>query len=289
MEILVTTAIISYIIYLRYYADLRKNADKELAQLQIGVKLYDANQFESACAFFDQAIRDHPQWSVAYLYRARCHLKLGDTEAALADLKTGESYDNSVADIHTETGRILYDRNEFDHAFAEFDKAVFHSQGRDAMAYYWRGLTRRKLQQPQEAQHDLDQAIALEQHNSTGQGAPITASTAFFDQRLLINAAFVLLNSSVLLTVIKWTPVVHGPYLMVASSAAAIGFTEPRKGWSLAILQAAALWLGYHFFTELPTKGGKRELEAFCLYGSIGLTFVGSFIGSIVKRSMATG
>ena len=288
MEILITTAIISYIVYLRYYADLRTNADKELAQLQIGVKLYDAGQFESAYAYFDQTLRDHPQWSVAYLYRARCQLKLGDAEAALADLRTGESYDDTVVDIHVEIGRILFDHHAYEAAFAEFDKAVFHSQGREAMPYYWRGLTRQKLHQPQEAQHDLDRAIALES-NSNGPNAQTAASTAFFDKRLLINAAFVLLNSAVLLVVIKQTPVVHWPYLLAAASAAAIGFTESRKGWLLAILQAATLWLGYTFFTDAPLKGGKRELEAFCLYGAIGLTFVGSFIGSIVKRAMATG
>lgn len=286
MEILVTVAVISYIIYLRYYADLRTEADKELAQLQVGVKLYNANQFDVAFQYFEQAIRDHPQWSVAYLYRARCYLKSGDADAALADLRTGESYDDTVSDIYLEIGQILYNRHSYEAAFTEFDKAVFHSQGSDAMPYYWRGLTRQKLQQPQEARHDLDQAIALEQKNSQARPATTPVSTAFFDKRLLTNAAFVLLHSVVLLTVVKWSPVIHWPYLMAAVSAALIGFAEPRKGWLLAIFQALALWIGYTFFTEAPIKGGQRELEAFNLYGSIGLTFVGSFIGSILKRAM---
>lgn len=285
MEILITVAVISYIIYLRYYADLRTEADKELAQLQVGIKLYNTNQVEAAYQYFDQALHDHPQWSVAYLYRARCHLKLGRIDAALADLRTGESYDDTVSDIHVEIGRILYDRHDYDAAFTEFDKAVFHSQGRDPMPYYWRGLTRQKLHQAEEAQHDLDQAIALEEKNKDR--PPTTpAPTTFFDKRLLTNAAFVLLHSVVLLAVIKQSPVIHWPYLMAAVSAAAIGFAEPRKGWSLAILQAVALWIGYTFFTNTPTKGGQRELEAFSLYGSIGLTFVGSFIGSVLKRAM---
>ena len=287
MELLIAISIFSYIIYLRYYADLRTPADKELAQLQVGIKLYNASQFESAYHYFDQAIQEHPQWSVAYLYRARCQLKLGDTEAALADLRTGESYDNTVADIHTELGQIGYNQQDYDMAFTEFDKAVFHSQGRNAMAYYWRGLTRQKLQQPQEARHDLDQAIALDEQSKNGQGAETPGSTSFFDKRLLTNIAFVLVNSIVLLIVIKKSPVIHWPYLLAASSAAAIGFAEPRKGWVLAITQSAALWLGYTLFTEIPTNNEVRGLEAFNLYGSIGLTFVGSFIGGILKRAMA--
>lgn len=280
-----TVAIISYIIYLRYYADLRTESDKELAQLQVGVKLYNNGQIGSAFQYFDQQIQQHPQWSVAYLYRARCHLKLGDTEAALADLETGESYDNTVADIHTETGQILYNQNEFYKAFSEFDKAVFHAQGRDAMAYYWRGRTRQKLNQPQEARHDLDRAIELEEQVQNG-SAPANTSTAFFDRRLLTNIAFVLINSVVLLVVIKKSPVIHWPYIMAAISAAAIGFVEPRKGWVLAITQSVPLWVMFTFFTDHPTNNELRGLEAFNLYGSIGLTFVGSFIGGILKRAM---
>lgn len=287
MELLITIAIFSYIIYLRYYADLRTKADKELDQLQIGIKLFESGQIDSAFQYFDQQIQQHPQWSIAYLYRARCHLKLGDREAAFADLITGDTYDNTVPDIHVEIGRILYDQADYPAAFTEFDKAVFHSQGHDAMPYYWRGLTRQKLNQPQEAQQDLDQAIALEEQAKNRPTNQIAAPTAFFDRRLLTNAAFVLLNSVLLLFVVKQSVVIHWPYLMATSSAAAIGFAEPRKGWSLAILQAATLYLGYTLFTDKPTNSGQIDLENFNLYGSMILTFLGSFIGGILKRAMA--
>ncbi|WP_229310811.1 hypothetical protein [Larkinella arboricola] len=85
---------------------------------------------------------------------------------------------------------------------------------------------------------------------------------------------------------IKETDVVHWPYLLAAISAAAIGFAQPRKGWLLAILQAAILLIGYFFFASAPRNGGDRELELFSLYGSIGLTFVGSFVGGILKRAL---
>ncbi len=287
MELLITIAIFSYIIYLRYYADLRTKADKELDQLQIGIRLFESGQIESALQYFDQQIQQHPRWSVAYLYRAKCELVLGDTEAALADLITGDTYDNTIPDIHVEMGRILYDQADYPAAFAEFDKAVFHSQGRDAMPYYWRGLTRQKLNQPADAQHDLDQAIVLEeQAKKHPDGLPVAPDT-FFNRRLLTNAAFVVLNSLLLLFVVKQSPVIHWPYLMATSSAAAIGFAEPRKGWSLAILQAVILWLGYTLFTDKPTSSGQRDLENFNLYGSMILTFLGSFIGGILKRAMA--
>jgi len=285
MEILLTAAIISYIVYLRYYADFSTKADRERTQLQRGIDLYNTNQLDAAQHYFSQQIQEHPKQSIAYLYRARCRRELGDTSAALADLRMGESYDDTVADIHVEIGRILYDQRDYPAAFIAFDKAVFHSQGQEAMPYYWRGLTRQKLDQPTEAQTDLDQATTLEYTpHETLLGSP--APTPFFDRRLLINSAFVLVHSLMLLYAIKLSPVIHGPYLMAAVSAAAIGFAEPRKGWFLAILQVVSILVGYYVFTETPTNGGKRELEAFNLYGSVGLTFVGSFIGSILKRGM---
>jgi tetratricopeptide (TPR) repeat protein len=287
MELLLTAAIISYIVYLRYYADFSTKAEKERVQLQAGIDLYNTNQLGAARHYFSQKIEENPAWSIAYLYRARCLRELGDTDAALSDLRTGESYDDTVTDIHVEIGRILYEKREFEAAFAEFDKAVFHSQGQASMPYYWRGLSRQQLGQSTDSQDDLERATTLEQaSHATPDGIGTPERTSFFDRRLLTNAAFVLIHSAMLLVAIKLSPVIHWPYLMAAVSAAAIGFAEPRKGWFLAFLQAIAILLGYYLFTQTPTRSGERELEAFCLYGSIGLTFVGSFVGSILKRAM---
>ncbi|GAB3330950.1 hypothetical protein GCM10027299_36340 [Larkinella ripae] len=107
----------------------------------------------------------------------------------------------------------------------------------------------------------------------------------FFNRRLLLNILLILANSALLLLVIKWADVVHWPYFLAAASAAVIGFLEPRKGWLLAVIQAVFLWIGYTFFTSAPNNGGDKELELFCLYGSIFLTFLGSFVGGILKRA----
>ncbi len=288
MELLLTAAIISYVVYLRYYADFSTKAEKERTQLQAGIDLYNTNQLDKARQYFTQKIEEHPQWSIAYLFRARCLRDMGDADAALDDLRTGESYDDTVTDIHVEIGRILYDKRDYETAFAEFDKAVFYSQGRESMPYYWRGLSRQHLGQSVDYQHDLDQATKIEEAaNLHSVSVSPPESTPFFDRRLLTNAAFVLVHSAMLLVAVKLSSVIHWPYLMASVSAAAIGFAEPRKGWFLAFLQAIAILVGYYLFTQTPTRSGERELEAFCLYGSIGLTFVGSFVGSILKRAMS--
>ncbi|GAB3935380.1 tetratricopeptide repeat protein [Larkinella terrae] len=287
MEILVTGAIIGYIIYLRYYADLRTPSEKERDQLQTGIKLYASCQFEEAFAYFNEKIRAKPQSSIAYLYRARYQRMRGNLPAALDDLQTAIGYDDTVVDLHLERGQILFEQHDYEAAFLEFDKAVFHAHGNLADPFQWRGLALQQLNQLQQARNDLEraQAIVQEQKDGTGTSA---GKEPFFDRRFLFNALLVLINSCVLLFVIKETAVVHWPYLLAAVSAAAIGFAQPRKGWLLALLQAAILWIGYTFFTSPPQGGGDRELELFCLYGSIGLTFVGSFVGGVLKRAMGT-
>lgn len=284
MEILVTAAIISYIIYLRYYADLRVPSEKERDQLQEGIRLFNTHQIEEAFTYFDQRIRTKPQSSIAYLYRAQCQRSQGKVAEAVTDLKTGLGYDDTVVDLHLELGQILFEQQAYEAAFSEFDKAVFHSQGTQPEPFRWRGLTRQQLNQPENAQEDLERAQTIIQQQATAGRSPETGP--FFDRRLLINAFFILVNSAVLVFVIKATTAIHWPYLLAAISAAAIGFAQPRKGWLLALLQTFTLLIGYYVFTSQPETGGDRELELFCLYGSIGLTFLGSFVGGILKRTL---
>jgi Tfp pilus assembly protein PilF len=287
MELLVAASIFGYIFYLRYYADLRSKSEKDIDKLQVGIKLYTSGQFNDALVFFEQYIQKDPKSSVAYLYLARCYRALGDVASATTAIKTGESYDDTVADLHLEMGQVLLDQQDYNGAFLEFDKAVFHSKGAQADAYQWRGIARQELQQPTEAQQDLARANTLRQiQEATGSITSTTQST-FFDRKFISHAMLILVNSVILLVVIKNATVIHLPYLLAAVAATVIGFLEPKKGWALAILQASILWLGYTFFTTTPQASGARDLEHFGLYGSMILTFIGSFIGGKLKRQLA--
>ena len=287
MELLVAAAIFGYIFYLRYYADLRSKSEQDFEKLQVGIQLYATGQFGDALAFFEQYLQKEPKSSVAYLYLARCYRALGDVSSAATALKTGESYDDTVADLHLEMGQVLLDQQDYKGAFLEFDKAVFHSKGAQADAYQWRGMARQELQQPTEAQQDLERATTLRQTQAATDTITGIDQRAFFDRKFISHAILILVNSAILLVVIKNATVIHLPYLLAAVAATVIGFLEPKKGWALAILQASILWLGYTFFTTAPQASGARDLENFGLYGSMILTFVGSFIGGILKRQLA--
>ena len=285
IELLTVASFVGYIIYLRYYADQRSTAEKQAEQLREGITLYENDQFAAALAYFNQAIVSQPKVGLAYLYRARIYRKLGDTKAALTDLEMAKSYDDTIAELHLETGQIHYDLGDYSTAFQDFDKAVFH--GSTAEAYHWRGLVRQQTGQPEEAAHDLAKAESVVAAAHAVLGTPQPVQTGFFNRSLLIHAAFTMVNAVVLLFVIKQSSVIHWPYLLAAFSAGAIGFAEPRKGWVLAIGQTVLIWVGYTYVVGPAESGVKQEVESFSLYGTIGLTFVGSLLGSVLKRAQA--
>lgn len=111
-------------------------------------------------------------------------------------------------------------------------------------------------------------------------------NASFFNRRLLLNIALTLVGSALLLYCIKETTVVNLPYLLATVLAMALGFLEPRKGWFLAVIQAMTIWIVYTFFLDHPTNSSDIERANFSLYGSMILTFVGSFIGGLLKRVM---
>ncbi|MBO0949119.1 tetratricopeptide repeat protein [Fibrella forsythiae] len=285
LELLTVAAFVGYIIYLRNYADQRSTAEKQADQLREGITLYQNDQFAAALAYFNQALESQPKLGVAYLYRARIYRTLGDMKAALKNLETGKSYDDTIADLHLETGQVHYQLGDYVTAFQDFDKAIFH--GASAEAYYWRGLTRQQTGEPAEAAQDLARAESITSVAQLSMDAAVPVQTEFVSRSLVVNAGFTVINALLLLFVIKYSPVIHWPYLLAAFSAGAIGFAEPRKGWALAIGQALLIWTGYTFVVGPAASSVDREVESFSLYGAIGLTFVGSFLGSILKRAQA--
>jgi tetratricopeptide (TPR) repeat protein len=223
---------------------------------------------------------------VAYLYKARIYRALGDARQALVELNRGKSYDDTLADLHLESGQIHYEARQYETAFHDFDKAIFHAHGDTPEPYHWRGLVRQYLQQPTEANQDLVKARQLVQQQQQRQAmTQPTSKPAFFDRRLLLNAGLTVMSGLILLYIIKNSPVIHWPYLWAAASAVGLGFLEPRKGWVLALLQALLIMLGYYLVVGPDPLRTHQEVEVFSLFGSVGLTFAGSLIGSVLRKA----
>ncbi|SOD89077.1 hypothetical protein [Spirosoma fluviale] len=114
-------------------------------------------------------------------------------------------------------------------------------------------------------------------------------TSSFFDRRLFLNLGLTLLSSSIILVCIKLTPSIHLPYFVATALATGLGFLESRRGWFLAVVQVIIIWLGYMLIVPTPDGPADRDIENFGLYGSMILTFIGSFIGGLLKRALDRG
>lgn len=287
LELTAISVFVGYIIYLRYYADQRSKAEIEAERLKEGIQLFQTDQYAKALAYFNDVIQATPSSAVAYLYRARIYRALGDSQAALADLSRGKSYDDTIAELHLESGQLHYRAQAYPMAFQDFDKAIFHSHGDMAEPYRWRGLTRQHLRQPDEAEQDLTKFRLLQERPATILAQPAVESR-FFNRQLLLHAGLTLLSSLILVYIVKKSPVIHWPYLWAAASAVGLGFLEPRKGWALALLQASLIIIVYYAVVGPSPLSTHRDVETFSLFGSVGLTFAGSLIGSVIRKAYSS-
>jgi tetratricopeptide (TPR) repeat protein len=290
LEAIVVISLVGYIYYLRNYADLRTNSEKEAATLQEGIHLYNHSEYQKAFDYFDQRIKAKPKSSVAYLYRALCYKKSGDMDAAKRDLTSGLSYDGTLSALHLEKGKIEYETQLLTDALESFNKAVLYDGDEHEATYHWRGLANQALGRDIEAQKDfLKENDILKQKLTAGPVAAVKPKDPFLDKRLGINALLIIATSILIIIMIRQADGIHLPFLLAIFSAITIGIVEPLKGWALAIFQCILLIGGYYLFTKMPENMGRQEVENFSLYGSCVLTFAGSFIGGFLKRAFISG
>lgn len=289
MEFLVVLAVFGYIYYLRNYADLRTKSEKEAASLKDGIKLYNDGQIQLAFDYFDAKIKAKPKSSVAYLYRALCYKKLGNTDAARKDLISGLSYDGTLAELHLEKGKLDYENRMLKDALESLDKAVLYDGDQSQAPYRWRGLTYQALGLDAEAQKDFLKESDILKMKLAGENQTVQTKTPFLDKRLAANSVLIVVTSAIIIVEIKGAESIHLPYFLAVISAISIGFVEPVRGWLLAICQCVFLLAGYFLFTDIPENAGRQEIENFSLYGSCILTFAGSFIGGFFKRAINAG
>lgn len=286
IEFLIVAGFLGYIYYLRNYADLRTKSEKEEDNLKEGIQLFRDDQIQPAFEFFDRRIKVRPNSAIAYLYRALCYKAQEQFQAAMEDINTGLSYDESVYKLHLEKGKLQFRISLYEPALKALDKAIFNAGEQDPEPYYWRAMIRQQLHQDEEAQKDFEkEAIIIEIRKKKIQSIE-PGKKPYWNSKIIANIILVMCSSMLLIFIIKKAESIHLPYLMAALSAIALGFAEPHKGWLLAIAQNILVFAGYFLFTKIPVNGGKIELENFGLYGSAILVFAGSFLGAFLKRAI---
>ncbi len=167
MEIALLCLFFGVYLTIRYYmVDHDTDADKDRKRLKKGIDLFQQSAITEAHTYFDNVVRQHPKSAIAYAYRGKCQLAQANYYSAIYDLTEAISRDNTLADCYLDLGQAYYRTNQFQSAFREFDKAVWHFRDEQPDAYRWRALARVELRQLPQAENDLRRAIALGDENS---------------------------------------------------------------------------------------------------------------------------
>lgn len=167
MEVVALGLLFTLYLTIRYFlVDHDTLADKDRKRFRTGIDLVRNRQVDEAHSFFDEAVRQHPKSAIAYAYRGKCHLIQENYYSAVYDLTQAINLDNTLADCYLDRGIAYYKTNDFQQAFREFDKAVWHFRDEKPDAYRWRALARIQFRQLPQAENDLRRAVSLGDENS---------------------------------------------------------------------------------------------------------------------------
>ena len=167
MEVVLLSLLFGIYLTIRYFlVDHDTLSDKDRKRFRKGLALVQSRHFTEAHRYFDDAVRQYPKSAVAYAYRGKCQLFLENYYSAIYDLTEAISRDNTLADCYLDRGIAFYNTNQFQQAFREFDKAVWHFRDEQPDAYRWRALVRIQLRQLPQAENDLRRAVLLGDENS---------------------------------------------------------------------------------------------------------------------------
>ncbi|GAB3946284.1 hypothetical protein GCM10028805_16520 [Spirosoma harenae] len=167
MEVTALCLLFGIYLTVRYFlVDHDTASDKDLKRFSKGIDLIQNRQLSEAYLYFNNAVRQHPKSAIAYAYRGKCQLIQENYYSAIYDLTEAISRDNTLAECYLDRGIAYYKTDEFQQAFREFDKAVWHYRDEQPDAYRWRAIARIQLRQLPQAENDLRRAVALGDENS---------------------------------------------------------------------------------------------------------------------------
>ncbi|MBD2755526.1 tetratricopeptide repeat protein [Spirosoma validum] len=167
MEVVGLGLLFTLYLTIRYFLmDHDTLADKDRKRFRTGIELVDNRRIDEAYSLFDEAVRQHPKSAIAYAYRGKCQLIQENYYSAIYDLTQAINLDNTLADCYLDRGIAYYKTDEFQQAFREFDKAVWHFRDEKPDAYRWRALARIQFRQLPQAENDLRRAVSLGDENS---------------------------------------------------------------------------------------------------------------------------
>ncbi|MBC7922029.1 MAG: hypothetical protein H7Z75_13180 [Ferruginibacter sp.] len=159
--ILLFLLFIPYVIIRYLLTDHETPTEKDIKHYQEGIGLVRQKKYAEAAGYFDHVLKEKPNCALAYAYRGKCNLKLDNLYSSVFDCTRATSLDDTLAEAYLDKGKALYRLEEYQNAFLEFDKAVWHFK-KNPESFRWRALARIRLSQEYDrVESDLQKAIQL--------------------------------------------------------------------------------------------------------------------------------
>ncbi len=168
--LLVAGSLTLYVRYRLWRGDGISQSDRDRIRLSEGITLVEKRLYSDAFAYFDAILQRESRCALAFAYRGRCQLMLGNWFHAIADCNRASGLDHRLDTIYLDKGVALFRLGEVYDAYVQFDKAVWFfnvNAQPNAEAYRRRGVTRLELGHYAQAEKDFYRAIELGDEHAT--------------------------------------------------------------------------------------------------------------------------
>ena len=133
---------------------------KEKKRFAEGMALLKGRNFQEGKLWFDVQLIKSPKSGLAWACRGECHLALGNIYEALSDLNNACKLQTDLPEAYLNKGKALYMLNDFENAFIELDKAVWHFRN-NGEAFYYRAMVLLHMGDIAKANSDFRLAVSF--------------------------------------------------------------------------------------------------------------------------------
>jgi tetratricopeptide (TPR) repeat protein len=159
--ILLLLLLIPYMLIRYLITDHETKTEKDARQYKEGIQWVKDKKYTEAIGYFDKVLKEKPNCALAFAYRGKCNLKLKNLYSSVFDCSRATSLDDTLSDAYLDKGKALYQLEEYQQAYLEFDKAVWHNR-KNPEAFRWRALGRIRISHLYErVEEDLLEAVEL--------------------------------------------------------------------------------------------------------------------------------
>lgn len=147
-------------IWVRLALGHHKTADmKDKKKYERGINLITDKKYEKAKEFFETKIKENPNSSVAWTYRAVCHYHLGNTYQSIFDAQKSTSLESTIPESYLLLGKLYFELEDYQNACEEYEKAVWYYREQNIEALKYRGLCYYKLGNIEKAKFSFEKAL----------------------------------------------------------------------------------------------------------------------------------